>query len=470
MALELLRLGSCRQLLYRRVKLVHVPVQRQRRFTSSTGSALPGVSRLPILGSFWAQQPKSASPLICSATIVHENTSAKEALNILSQEPEAVLLYQGKYGQGQALMSAIQRRIRRQRPSQPSGKKSTVTEQWHAYRARQAWQAASLNRVLVQVQPPSFALPHIQHAPPHVAAVLAQAMEESHLDNDNNNNNQPFLISWREILARVAAAEWQRKGVWIAALGDYLHPHFDVYPPTRQEYLALLPTTTIMLAKDNSKDNQECAAEHKMLWDVGTGTGVLTAILLQRHANWTALATDISPLAVACARDNFQRLGLADRVQVQQVDLFPTRINDDENNNHHPQADVIVCNPPWIPATDSQSMGASWLDRAIYDENDTMLRQFLHRVALHLSNKHDSQVWLIVSDLAEHLQLRTRDQLHAWIAEGGLEIVETKKATAQPTRAKKSKRQEMEDQFFPKVVQARQAETTYLFQLRKRAA
>lgn len=256
------------------------------------------------------------------------------------------------------------------------------------------------------------------------------------------------------------------------ALQDYIYPHFGVYPPSRQEYLRLLPTLPLL-----DKDDDSSSSSHSrpgVLMDIGTGTGALTAILLKRQNPWSAIATDISPLAVTCATENLTRLGLAARVQCVQANLFPPG-NTGDNTTTVQKADVILCNPPWIPVTTTATTSNdhhAWIDRAIYDDGDsTMLRGFLRQAASHLRNDH-GQVWLIMSDLAEHLQLRSRQQLLDWIHDGNLEIVETRQAT--PGRRignqkgnKYNKRDDMEAKFFPLVAQARRAETIYLFRLRK---
>ena len=118
------------------------------------------------------------------------------------------------------------------------------------------------------------------------------------------------------------------------------------------------------------------------------------------------VATDLAPAALACAQENLQRLGLAQQVSLQSADLFPTG-----------RAALVVCNPPWLPARPS-----SPIEHAIYDEGSHMLRGFLSGLAAHLSPKGEG--WLVLSDLAEHLGLRTREQLLAWIAEGGLRVIE----------------------------------------------
>jgi methylase of polypeptide subunit release factors len=90
---------------------------------------------------------------------------------------------------------------------------------------------------------------------------------------------------------------------------------------------------------------------------------------------------------------------------VLQADLFPAGT-----------ASLIVCNPPWLPARPS-----SPLEHAIYDEDSRMLRGFLAGLAAHLAPGGEG--WLILSDLAEHLGLRRRDELMALIAAGRLRVV-----------------------------------------------
>ena len=57
----------------------------------------------------------------------------------------------------------------------------------------------------------------------------------------------------------------------------------------------------------------------------------------------------------------------------------------------------------------------------MYDEGSGMLRGFWLALAAHL--EPGGEGWLILSDLAEHLQLRTREQLLEWIAQGGLKVL-----------------------------------------------
>jgi len=77
---------------------------------------------------------------------------------------------------------------------------------------------------------------------------------------------------------------------------------------------------------------------------------------------------------------------------------------------------LIVCNPPWLPARPSSS-----LEQAVYDPESRMLLGFLNSLAEHLSPGGEG--WLILSDLAEHLGLRTRAELLEAIDKAGLKVI-----------------------------------------------
>jgi len=201
--------------------------------------------------------------------------------------------------------------------------------------------------------------------------------------------DQGSVASLRELLGIIGAHEWRRKGVNVVALHDKVHPHYGVFAPIRGEYVSLVAEA--MLSQ----------SPPVLAFDVGTGTGVLAAILAQ-HGVKRVIGTDQDPRAIACARENLSRLKLNDRVDVIAADLFPEG-----------RAPLIVCNPPWLPARPS-----SPIERAIYDPDSGMLRGFLSGLAAHL--EPGGEGWLILSDLAEHLGLRSRDLLLGWIEVAGL--------------------------------------------------
>ena len=139
---------------------------------------------------------------------------------------------------------------------------------------------------------------------------------------------------------------------------------------------------------------------------------VLTAVLATVLAVVLALrdiqkiiATDLNNRAIECAQDNVDHLGLKTQIEIRKTNLFPEG-----------KATLIVCNPPWLPARPSSS-----LEHAVYDLESQMLKGFLSKLKHHLLP--DGEGWLILSDLAEHLGLRTREELLSWIAAADLTVV-----------------------------------------------
>jgi methylase of polypeptide subunit release factors len=126
--------------------------------------------------------------------------------------------------------------------------------------------------------------------------------------------------------------------------------------------------------------------------------------VLARRGIVRVIASDMDSRAIICARDNMRRMHLQEAVSVVEANLFPNG-----------RAPLIVCNPPWLPARPS-----SPLERAVYDTDSQMLRGFLSGLTAHL--EVDGEGWLILSDLAEHLGLRSRAMLLDWIAEAGLMV------------------------------------------------
>jgi release factor glutamine methyltransferase len=75
--------------------------------------------------------------------------------------------------------------------------------------------------------------------------------------------------------------------------------------------------------------------------DLGTGTGCVACALATERPDAEVIALDVSPPAVALARDNVVTLGLATRVHVGLSDMFAAL--------GVIQVDLIVSNPPYLP-------------------------------------------------------------------------------------------------------------------------
>jgi SAM-dependent methyltransferase len=291
------------------------------------------------------------------------------------------LLWRSDFHNARHLLQAIARRLERRQSRKATA--ASPLEGFHQHRLAQGQRASILGRVIVELAGDyAIALPR--------APDLREACTEAWGPPDG----EPSVATLRELLGIVGAHEWRKKGVEIPALGpppdNRIHPHYGVFSPVRGEYLDLVAAAPL--------------PSLELAFDIGTGTGVLAALLARRGVR-RVIATDQDPRALACARDNLHRLGLAAEVEVLEADLFPPG-----------RAPLIVCNPPWLPARPSAPV-----ERAVYDEGGRMLRGFLGGLREHLAP--DGEGWLVMSDLAEHLGLRGRDELPSLIASCGLRVL-----------------------------------------------
>jgi methylase of polypeptide subunit release factors len=176
----------------------------------------------------------------------------------------------------------------------------------------------------------------------------------------------------------------------------------------------------------------------ELAFDIGTGTGVIAALLAKRGVK-KIIATDQDPRALTCAKENIIRLGYQQQVSVKQADMFPEG-----------KAPLIVCNPPWLPAKPS-----SPIEYAVYDPNSRMLMAFLNGLKNHLTPEGEG--WLIMSNFAENLGLRTKDEFQNAIAHAGLVVEE--KIDITPKHGKVMVQTD-------RLHQARKAEITSLWRLK----
>lgn len=325
--------------------------------------------------------------------VVADDTLTADAAYRLACEGTA-LLWRGDFQNARQLLQAMARRA--DRKSSSGGKeKNEYPEAFHRKRMAQAQRARVLGMLLIP-----FDVGHV--IPLRRAPEVREACESVYGPAD-----APYVASLRELLGLIGAHEWRRKGVAVPELGGRIHPHYGVFSPVRGEYVALVGDAPLPAA----------LKAHSVAFDIGTGTGVLAAVLARRSIA-RVVATDQDARALACARENVERQGLAGQVEVLQADLFPAGL-----------APLIVCNPPWVPGKPSSA-----LEYAVYDPDSRMLRGFLGGLAAHL--EPGGEGWLILSDLAEHLKLRSRETLLAWIENAGLKVLG--RLDVRPTHAKAS--------------------------------
>ena len=315
------------------------------------------------------------------------------------------VLWQGDFHNARQLLQALARRTQK-RSVKKSTQKHTFTQSsdepvdkaqtFHLHRQALGQRARVLGLLLIPLGA-DYRIP-LRRAPDVQGACLQAWGPPS---------EHPSMVSLRELLGLVGAFEWRKKGVEIPALGkppnNRIFPYYGVFSPVRGEYIELVAN---MPLRDKT-----------LAFDIGVGTGVLSAVLAKRGVQ-RVIATDRDPRALACARDNLERQGALLKVELIDTDLFPPGL-----------APLVVCNPPWVPARPT-----SPIEHAVYDEDSKMLKGFLSGLHAHLTPEGEG--WLILSDLAEHLGLRSRETLLRWIEEGGLEVLERKDIRPQHAKTK----------------------------------
>ena len=332
--------------------------------------------------AFWQSE---AGVLPHKRVVVADDTITADTAYRLACEGTA-LMWRGDFQNARQLLQAMARRVdsksKAKKPKsvtqQPASQQATPAEAFHLHRQAQSQRARTLGMLLVSVNT-DYSIP-LKRSPD-----VHQAFSEVY-----GERTEDFIISLRELLGLIGAHEWRKNGVEIPALGNRIHPYYGVFSPVRGEYINLvanapLPSTTLA-------------------FDIGTGSGILAAVLAKRGVK-RIIATDQDQRALACAQDNLTRLGYANQVQLLKTDLFPPS-----------RAPLIVCNPPWLPARPS-----SPIEHAIYDPESRMLLGFINGLAEHLTPQGEG--WLILSDFAEHLGLRSREELLGAIAKAGLKVL-----------------------------------------------
>jgi methylase of polypeptide subunit release factors len=320
---------------------------------------------------------ESGMPPPKRVVIADDRMTADTAYRLASEG--TAMLWRGDFQNARQLLQAMARRTDR-KPKKARQPASSPAEAFHLHRQAQSQRARTLAMLLLPFDA-DYSIP-LRRAPD-----VQQACIEAY-----GPGQEASVASLRELLGLIGAHEWRKKGVEIPALGDRIHPHYGVFSPVRGEYVTLVADAPLP------------SRAPSLAFDIGTGTGVLAAVLARRGIA-RVVATDQDPRALACARENIARLGLAAQVDVVQADLFPEG-----------RAPLVVCNPPWVPARPS-----SPIEHAVYDPDSRMLRGFLAGLAAHL--EPGGEGWLILSDLAEHLGLRPRAELLALIDAAGLKVV-----------------------------------------------
>jgi len=159
------------------------------------------------------------------------------------------------------------------------------------------------------------------------------------------------LAQMRGLVQRAAEEE---PIAYLTGRAHFFNLEFEV----TRDVLIPRPDTETLVENVLQLARNQAGFEAPRVLDLCTGSGCIAAAVAKHLKASNVVATEISPAAAAVAKRNVERLGLADRVTVEEGDLFEpvSKLVDVR------PFDLVVSNPPYIPTAQLPT-----LDRSVRD-------------------------------------------------------------------------------------------------------
>ena len=224
-----------------------------------------------------------------------------------------------------------------------------------------------------------------------------------------------FALPFPKVQGLNSAWQWYKKGIFIPVLNRKIHPWFGTYFPTRFEHLELF--------EDWIKDYK---GEKESAIDIGIGSGILSFQMLQHGFN-KVIGTDINPNSI---------IGLTEIIKENEEYSNLDLIHGNLFANCIIPTELIVFNPPWLPA----KQNIEGLDKAIYYDPN-LFPDFFKEAKDNL--KPDGKLVLLFSNLAQITNVTEGHPIVKEIAKGGrfkkeLLMKKTVKPSSKKTRRNQS--------------------------------
>ncbi len=200
-----------------------------------------------------------------------------------------------------------------------------------------------------------------------------------------------FLLPFPQVQGLNSSWQWYEKGIFIPVLKRKIHPWFGTYFPTRFEHLELF-----------DKWLKKYTGEKKSAIDIGIGSGVLSFQML-KHSFEKVYGIDSNPNAIIGLNEDLNKNNLNSKINLIYGDLFA---------NCNLKTELIVFNPPWLPA----SHNIDGLDKAIYYDQDLFPR-FFAEAKKHLNT--NGRVVILFSNLAQITKTGKAHPIEEELSAGG---------------------------------------------------
>jgi release factor glutamine methyltransferase len=158
------------------------------------------------------------------------------------------------------------------------------------------------------------------------------------LTNRNADLNRLQMGTYEKLLERRAAGEPIQ---YIVGETEFYGLPFAVTP----DVLIPRPETEHLVEKAIELAGR---FDEPRIVDVGTGSGAIAVALAYRLPGARMTAIDLSPRALAVARANAEKNGVAEQIRLLQGDLLDSLAGE--------RFEMVVSNPPYVPAADRASL------------------------------------------------------------------------------------------------------------------
>jgi release factor glutamine methyltransferase len=189
-----------------------------------------------------------------------------------------------------------------------------------------------------------------------------------------------FLLGYEHFVAR----RLRREPVsYILGTREFWSLDFEVTPDV------LIPRPETELIIEEALALKGATGSRPLFYDIGTGSGVLAVVLAREFPDARVVATDISAHALSVAKRNAARHGVADRITFVETSFL---------DGLDERADLIVSNPPYVPALSKPALTPEVRDYepgvAVFGGDDGM--EGLRRVLEDAAGRLVPGGWLIM--------------------------------------------------------------------------